>query len=138
MDFRKKLKIRLYFALSYIILGIAVVVTFNIFPTKNESLSTLGLAFIVIGVVRTRNYFLITKNEETITKREIAETDERNISISNKAKSVAFYVYLILACIAVILLELFEKSELATFVLATVCVLIVIYWISYWIINKTS
>ena len=138
MDFRKKLKIRLYLALSYIVLGVALIVIFNIANIKNEFLSYWGFALLVIGIARTRNYFLITKNEESITKQQIAETDERNVSIANRAKSVAFYVYLLLSCVAVIALELFEKTELATFVSATVCVLIIIYWVSYLIINKIS
>ena len=138
MDFRKKLKIRLYLALSYIVLGVALIVIFNIANIKNEFLSYCGFALLVIGIARTRNYFLITKNEESITKKQIAETDERNISIANRAKSVAFYVYVLLSCVAVIALELFEKTELATFVSATVCVLIIIYWVSYLIINKIS
>lgn len=138
MDFRKKLKIRLFIAIGYVVLGLAMIVVFNIIKTENEFLSSFGFALAVIGIVRIRNYMMITKNEETITKRQIAETDERNISIANKAKSVSFIIYVMLACVSVIVLELFDKTQLAIILSGTVYVLILIYWISYWIIRKIS
>ena len=87
MDFKKKLKVRLFTAISYIILGLALIITFNLIKTNNNFLSSFGFALVIIGVVHIRNYLMITKNEETIKKRQIAETDERNIAISSKAKA---------------------------------------------------
>ncbi len=136
MDFKKKLKIRLFIAIGYIFIGLLMIILFNIIKTENSFLSSFGFALIVIGIVHIRNYTIITKNEETIRKREIAEMDERNIAIANKAKSVSFIIYVILACVCVVILELFNKTQLATVLSSTVCVLILIYWISYWIINK--
>ncbi|MBQ6826171.1 MAG: hypothetical protein IJP34_05900 [Clostridia bacterium] len=138
MDFRKKLKIRLFIAIGYIILGIAMIVTFNVIRTENNFLSSFGFALTIIGIAQIRNYLMITKNEEAMKKRQIAETDERNISIANKAKSVSFIIYVILACVSVIVLEILNKTQLAMILSGTVWVLISIYWISYWIISKKS
>ena len=132
------MKIRLYLAIGYIILGIAMIVAFNIIKTDNSFLSSFGFALVVIGAARIRNYLLITRNEETLKKQQIKESDERNIAIANKAKSVAFIIYVLLACIAVIVLSILEMTQLSMIVSATVCVLIFIYWISYWIISKNS
>ena len=90
------------------------------------------------AIVRVRNHFLITKNDETIKKQQIAETDERNIAISEKAKSYAFNLYVILACITVIVLQIMKITELATTIGMTVCALLIIYWISYFILHKKS
>lgn len=138
MDFKKKLKIRLFIAIGYIILGLVMIVAFNIIKTENNFLSSFGFALVLIGAVNIRKYIMITKNEETITKRQIAETDERNISIANKAKSISFIIYVILACVSVIVLEVLNKTQLAMILSGTVCVLITIYWISYWIVSKKS
>ena len=105
---------------------------------ENEYFSSLGFAFAVIGIARVKQYFLISKNEETIKKQEIRETDERNISISNKAKSFSFSLYIMLSCIAVILLQILGKSDLASILGLTVCVLLIFYWVSYFIIRKKS
>lgn len=138
MDFRKKLKIRLFIAIGYVIIGLAMILVFNIIKAENEFLSSFGFALIMVGIVRIRNYILITKNEETITKQQIAETDERNISIANKAKSVSFIIYVLCASVAVIVLELFNKRQLSIILSSTVCALILIYWASYWIISRKS
>ncbi len=138
MDFKKKLKIRLYIALSYIVIGLLMIITFNIIKAENDFLSSFGFALIVIGIVRIREYRLITKDEASITRRKIAETDERNISIQNKAKSLSFMIYLFLACVSVIVLELLNKTSLASILSLSVGVLIVLYWIIYFIISKKS
>ena len=138
MDFRKKLKTRLCFAIAYIIIGIAMLVASFITENYNEFLSPMGAALLVIGIARVRNHFLITKNDETIKKQQIAETDERNIAISNRAKSFSFNLYVLIACVAVIVLQFMEKSFLASTLGLTVCALLLIYWISYFIISKKS
>ncbi len=138
MDFRKKLKIRLFVAVGYIVLGVVMIVAFNLIKTENEFLSSFGFALVVIGIANVRKYFIITRSEESITKRQIAESDERNIAIANKAKSVSFIIYVILASVSVIVLALLNQTLLSTLVSGTVCALIIIYWISYWIIRKKS
>lgn len=138
MDFKKKLRTRLYIAISYIILGVALIVTAFITEMENEYFSPLGFAFAVIGIARVKQYFLISKNEETIKKQEIRETDERNISISNKAKSLSFSLYILLSCVAVIILQILGKSDLASILGLTVCALLIFYWVSYFIIRKKS
>lgn len=138
MDFKKKLKIRLFFAIGYIALGLIMIALFNIIKTENTFLSSFGFALIIVGIAKVRNYFLITKNDETLKKQQIAENDERNISIANKAKSISFIIYIILVCVSIIVLNLLNQVELATILSVSVCVLVLIYWISYWIISKKS
>ena len=138
MEFKKKLRVRLFIAIGYIVLGLAMGIIFNILKTENSFFSSFGFALVVIGIVQIRNYRIITKDEESIRKREIAESDERNISIANKAKSYAFAIYVVVACVSVILLEIANKTDLAIILSATVSLLILVYWISYFIIRKKS
>ena len=138
MNYKEKLKIRLYLGISYIISGIAMIIIFNLVNTGIEFLSSLGLVIIVLGIVKIKHYMLITKNDETLKRQQITETDERNIAISNKAKSIAFIAYIIIACIASIVLQILKETQLAFLIFISVCILITIYWISYWIIRKKS
>ena len=138
MNFKKKLKTRFYFGVSYIIIGLAMIIVSLTVDGTSEYLSPFGTALLVIGIARVRNYFIITKSDETIKKQQIAETDERNIAISNKAKSFAFNLYVIFACITVIILQILKVTELATIIGMTVCALLLIYWVSYFIIRKKS
>ena len=138
MEYNKKLKMRLFFGIGYIVIGVALILSFLLIDTENDYFSSFGFALIVIGAVRVRNHFLITKNEETLKKQEIAETDERNIAIANRAKSIAFMVYIIASAISVIALQILHKSELATVISATMCFMLLVYWVSYFIISKKS
>lgn len=138
MDYKKKLTIRLTVAIVYAVAGLAMMVVFNLIGTPNEYLSTLGFALLLIGVAKIRRHVLITKNEDTIRRQEIAETDERNVSIANKAKSVAFIIYVILAGVAVVVLQLLQIAEIANVLAMSISALVVFYWISYFIISRRS
>ena len=138
MDFKKRIKTRLYVGIAYIFLGIAMIsITFmNI--TDNEFVSSFGLALALMGLVRIRNYFLITRNDETLKKQEIAETDERNISIINKARGMAFIAYIMIAALSVIVLALLGYHEIARWISYSVALLVAIYWVCYIIYRKIS
>lgn len=138
MDFKKKLKIRLFLGICYIVLGLTLIIIFNLMDTKNDVLSSFGFAMIVIGIVKIRNHILITKSDETIKKQQIAESDERNISISNKAKSISFTIYVLAACITTTVLYLTGNDDLASVFSYSICFIITVYWISYFIIRKKS
>ncbi len=138
MDFKKKIKVRLLVGIIYIVLGIAMAIVAVVSKTENQFISAFGFALTVIGIVRIRNYFLITKNDETLKKQEIIETDERNVSIVNKARSAAFTVYILLAGLSVIAMGLLNKMEISIWVSYSVALLVFIYWICYLIYQKKS
>ena len=138
MDFKKKLKTRLYVAIIYMALGIMMIVGSTSSKTNSDFISSFGLCLVIMGIVRIRNYFTITKNDEPIRKQEIAETDERNLSIINRAKSVTFTVYVLFSGTAMIILSLFNLHESAKLIAYSMLSLVTIYWISYLIIRKKS
>ena len=77
MDYKDKIKSRLYVGIIYIAVGIMMIAGTIAFKTDNDFISSLGLLLVVFGIVRIRNYFIITKDEKTLKKQQIAETDER-------------------------------------------------------------
>lgn len=134
MDFKKRMKIRLWTNIIYILLGIAMIAVGFITKTENEFVSSFGLTLTVVGLA------LIKKNiitsEEKLKRREIAENDERNIAIVNKARSWAFSFYVILGCFAVIVLSLLSLHDIAGWISVGVFSLIAIYWICYFIVRR--
>jgi len=138
MDYKKKLKSRLNIAIIYVVFGVVMIASTFITKTDNSFISSFGFAMVIMGMIRIRNYHIITKDETTIRKQQIIETDERNISIIHKAKSAAFSVYVFILGIVVILLSFFSLHEAAKRVAYSVCLLIVIYWICYFIYQKKS
>ena len=138
MDFKKKLKTRLYVAAAYIVIGVMIIVGAFVFKVENEFISPFGLALTVVGIARMRNYFLITKSEESIRKQEIVETDERNVWVCYRARSVAFVAYILISGVAVIVLSLLGIHEAAKWISYSLCALIAVYWIAYFIYQKKS
>ena len=134
MDFKKRMKIRLWTNIIYIILGVAMIAVGFITKTDNEFVSSFGVTLTVVGLA------LIKKNiitsEEKLKRREIAENDERNIAIVHKARSWAFSFYVILGCLAVIVLSLLSLQDIASWIGVSVFSLIAIYWICYFIVRK--
>ena len=138
MEFKKKLKTRLYVAIAFIVLGIIMITSTFIVKTDNHFVSSYGLALVVMGIARLKKHFIITKDDATIKKQEIRESDERNVSIQQKAKSAAFMVYLLLSCVVVIVLSFLALHEIARWISLSVCLLIVLYWIFYLVYQKIS
>ena len=138
MDFKKKLKIRFSTAVVYIVLGILLIIGASASKTKGDFISAFGFSLIIIGIARLKNLRIITKSDESIKRREIIEGDERNIAISTRAKSISFVIYIIISGIAALILSFLGIREIALTISYSVCTLILIYWISYFIIRKNS
>lgn len=136
MEFKKKLRTRLYVAISYIILGAAMIATAELVDTAGAFLSSFGFAIIVMGLVRVWQYRRITKTEESIRAREIVETDERNLTIARRAAHAAFSIYILLGGCSVIALQIAQKQELSQMLAWSMCALVVFYWVSHWVIRK--
>lgn len=136
MDYKKKLKSRFNIAVIYIVLGAVMVASTFITKTENNFISSFGFAIVIMGIVRIRNYRLITKDEETIRKQQIIEADERTVSIIYKAKSTAFSIYSMVLSVAIIILSFLNLHEIAKWIAYSVLLLVAIYWICYCIYQK--
>ena len=136
MEFKKKLKIRLWVAIAYMLIGVGMITVFNLMENGNEYLSTLGLILVVMGIARWRNYRRITKSEESVKQQQIRETDERNVAIVEKAKGVAFNAMVLLLGIAIIMLNFMELTAYMQVLFYVLSGLVIIYWASYFIIRK--
>ncbi|MGM9590243.1 MAG: hypothetical protein ACI3V0_08755 [Faecousia sp.] len=136
MDYQKKLQKRLYLAIGYCISGLIMVGISYFNGFSNSFLFPFGVAMMVCGVTRLAKYFKITRNQETMHKMEMAEKDERYLMIANKARSWAFSLYIIIAGVAVITMNLLGFSEAALPYAWSICALVAIYWVSWMILEK--
>jgi len=136
MDYKKKLKQRLYIGVIYIALGVMMIVGVFASESDNDFISALGFAVAMVGVARIIQYLKITKNGDSIKKQKINETDERNLSIIQKAKSVTFSIYILVTFTAVIITSLIDMPDVAKWLGYSQLVLVIIYWSCYWIYQK--
>lgn len=134
MDFRKKLNVRLYTAICILCVGIIMVI--SSFFGADDMVSSFGAMFVVIGVARIAQYRRITKDEDSLHRREVAETDERNVMLWTKARSLAFSVYVIACAVAVIVLFLLDMDLYAQIISYSLFAFIGIYWLCYFILSR--
>lgn len=136
MDFKKKMEQRLYIAVSYIVLGLILVISAVIMKLENYFFSSFGITMIVMGLLRLIRYRNVTRDPQSIRKQEITETDERNRMIAERARSWSFSFSIFGAGIAVIILSFLGHHDTAMPFAWFVCGMVTLYWICWLIIRK--
>lgn len=136
MEFKKKLKQRLYVNLFWAIFGLFLIAFWCIWQPENTYPLSLGITFVIMGILRMRQYRQDTNDEKTIRRKELAETDERNRMMLERAKSWAFSFSVFFAGDVAIILSLLGKHETAQIFAWYLCAMTALYWICWNIIRK--
>ena len=136
MEYKKKLRQRLYIALSYLALGLVLILADAVNHFSNYFCFSFGVALMIMGVLRIFQYRKITRDDKTIRKQELMETDERTRMISERARSWAFSFSLTIAGLVVIVLSLLGYHDHAQPLAWYVCGMVILYWIFWLILGK--
>ena len=102
----------------------------------DEFWSGMGSALLVIGVIRLLRYYRLKKNDAYREKMETAVTDERNQFIRAKAWSWAGYLFIMVSAVATIIFQILGQDLLSQFASYAVCLMLVLYWVSYFVLKK--
>lgn len=102
----------------------------------DEFWSGMGSALLVIGAIRLLRYYRLKKNDAYREKMETAATDERNQFIRMKAWSWAGYLFIICSGVSVIVFKLLDNDLLSQASSWGVCLMLVLYWISFFVLRK--
>lgn len=136
MEYKKKLKQRLFVNLAWAVFGIGMILYWFLSGTGNTYPLSLGIAFIIMGMIRIVQYHHIVHDEKAMKEQEIAEKDERNKMMSERAKSWTFSLSLFIAGDICIILSLLGKHEAALPFAWYLCGMTVVYWICFTVIQK--
>lgn len=123
-----------YMTILSIIGGLLIVL--GITSAVNSIWSSIGVGILACSLVRLSREVKLRKNEDYRNKVDIAQNDERNIEISRKASATTFRFSMLGLCILEILLFAFGNIALGTNLGFIICVMLLIYWISYVIYQK--
>ena len=118
-----------------LILG-AILMGLSIAGLTDEFWSGMGSALVVVGAARLLRSHRLKKNDAYREKMEVAETDERIHFIRNKAWAWAGYLFILIAAAATILFKILGQDLLSLAASGAVCLMLVLYWISFLILNK--
>ena len=98
--------------------------------------SGMGSALIAVGLIRSIHFFRFRKDEAYREKCELEKTDERNRFLRNKAWAWTGYLFILVAAVASIALKLLGQELLSMAAGSAVCVMVILYWISYLILRR--
>lgn len=127
--------IRWILCVLYFVLGVSLLVC-NLFNVIDEYWGGMGTAFLFIAVlqaIRLIRYRTSTKYKEAT---DTAVSDERNRFLSTKAWSWAGYLYIMIAAVASVVFKLLNQETLMFAASGSVCLILVLYWVSYLILRK--
>ena len=136
MEFKKKMQQRLFVALSYIMLGCLLLVAAFAGKSDNHFFTSFGIALIAMGILRFFRYRKITRDDTTLRKQEVAESDERTRMMAERARSWTFSLSIMAAGILVIVLNLLGYHEEALPFAWFVCIMVALYWLCWCMIKR--
>ena len=117
-----------YVSIFWIALGAAGVL--------DDSWSGMGGVFVAVGLLQLLRFARLNKNEAYREKIETEANDERNRFLAGKAWAWAGYLFVIAAAFASISLRMAGKTELALMAGGGVCLIVALYWGSWFILRR--
>ena len=102
----------------------------------DEFWSSLGFALLFVGIVRLVQTYRF-KNDKTYKEKvEIASKDERNRFIRARAWSWAGYLFIFIAGVSIIVFKILGQDLLSFVASSAVCLIMILFWFSYLILQK--
>ena len=96
----------------------------------------MGTSLFIIGIIFLIKNIKYKTNEEYREKLDIQTNDERNKYLSLKAWAWAGYIFVLLGGVGTIVFKLIGKEDLMMMASASVCLIMILYWISHTILKK--
>jgi len=123
------------FGAFWLLLGLVLTVL-SCLEALDEFWSGMAAALIVIGIARLLRGYRLNKSEAYRERREVAETDERLHFIRGKAWAWAGYLFIILCALGTIVFRLLGQELLSLASSGAVCLMLVLFWISFFVLKK--
>ena len=126
---------RIFANVIYIILGVCLFVL-GFFDVVDGFWSGMGGALIGVGAMRLVQMIRYGKNENYRENVDTARNDERNQFLKAKAWSWAGCCFIMIAAVSTFLLKFAGREDLMMLASGSVGLLLVLYWISYFFLQK--
>lgn len=118
-----------------LILGV-IILSLGCTGILDEFWSGMGMALVLVGVLRLVQFFRYCKDDAYREKYETEMADERNSFIRNKAWAWAGYLFILIAGVAVIVLKVLGQDLVSQVISYMICVMLILHWGSYLVLRK--
>lgn len=126
---------RIIMSIIWLVIG-TILIGLSFAGKVDEFWNGMGFALGIIGAIQLLKFHRLNKNEEYREKVEIAETDERNHYIRNKAWAWAGYIFVLTTAVSVIVFKIIGQELLSMAASGAVGFMLVLYWGAYMILQK--
>ena len=126
---------RVYLSITWVVIG-AVLFSMAVAGKVDSFWSGMGGALLAVGGLQILKYYRLNKNEAYREKMEIEYGDERNQFIRNKAWAWSGYLFILIAAVSCIVLKIAGQEVLSMAASGAVCLMLVLYWVSYYLLKR--
>lgn len=126
---------KLFISILWIIIG-SILIGLSFAGKVDEFWNGMGFGLAVVGAVQLLRFYRLNKNEAYREKMEIEASDERHHFIRNKAWAWSGYIFILIAAVSSILFRIFKQDLLSMAASGAVCLMLVLYWITYVILKR--
>ena len=126
---------RILASIVWIVVGIVLSIC-SIFNLVDAYWSGMGTALLAVGILQLVRFIRYKRDPEYKEAVDTSTQDERNRYIAMKSWSCAGYFFVIIAAIASIALRVLGYNDYSMIASICVCIIVIVYWVSYWVYKK--
>ena len=126
---------RIIYHICLLCIGVTLIVL-AVLGKVDEFWNGTGSGLMIVSAIQLLRQYRLNKNEAYREKFETAISDERNHFIRSKAWSWAGYLFIIITALSVIGFKLAGNDLLSQAAAGAVGVMLILYWASYWALQK--
>ena len=126
---------RLFASIVWIVVGMVLSIC-SFLDLVDSYWSGMGTALLVVGVLQLIRFVRYKQDPAYKEAVDTQTQDERNRFIAMKAWSWAGYLFVIISAVASIALRVLGYDDYSMIASLCVCLILVLYWVSYWILRK--
>ena len=126
---------RIIYHICLLCIGVTLIVL-AVLGKVDEFWNGAGSGLMIVSAIQLLRQYRLNKNEAYREKFETAISDERNHFIRSKAWSWAGYLFIIITALSVIGFKLAGNDLLSQAAAGAVGLMLILYWASYWALQK--
>lgn len=126
---------RIIVSVMWVVIG-SILIGLSFVGIVDSFWNGMGSGLLAIGVLQLLRFYRFNRNEAYREKVEIERNDERNHFIHNKAWAWSGYLFVMIAAVSCIIFRIIGQELLSFAASGSVCLMLVLYWISYYVLKR--
>lgn len=131
----KHMNQRLALSLFWVGLGLALCIC-HAAGQVDEFWSSMGFVLMLVGLLQVLRQVRYRTDRDYRDTFDTETRDERNRFLSNKAWAWAGYWFVLIAACGTIAFKLLGREELMMLASGSVCLIVLLYWLSYLVLKR--